>query len=512
MMPSDFAFGPFVLDRQRGLLLREGRPVAISNKGLRLLEALVGSPGRVLTKSELMQAAWEDAAVEESNLSVQIAALRKQLGPTERGEDWITTIPRIGYRFVGPPAKEPVEGITKAKTWAAERRPSVAVLPFVNLSGEKEQEYLADGITEDIITALIRFRWLFVIARNSSFAYKNKSLDAKQIAQELGVAYLIEGSVRRSGQKIRISAQLVQATSGKHIWAERYDLELTEVFAIQDEIAERVAGAIEPELLKTEGAQAAARHTGNVTAWDIVRRGTWHFHQVTPENHLKARELFRHATKLDPELPEGHLWLARVSAGLVAYGWSDDNPADLREGVDAALKAVQLDERNPYGHYSLAIVTTYTGLFDQSISAARKAIAISPSFALGHLVLGMALLFSGRASEASTPIENGLRLSPYDPQNFVWFNLLALARLFSGRAEAGLEAAERALQIRPNWWTSLEVLVCCYGALGKWDQARRCAQQMASVARQPADVLTPLRIHNPVWTEQMASSLRRAQS
>ena len=511
-MSTDFTFGPFILDAQRGRLLREGRPVAVSSKGLQLLEALVGSAGRVLTKTELMRAAWGDAAVEESNLSVQIAALRKQLGPNADGGDWIGTIPRVGYRFVGLSVQEQPENTTqpKAPQTERERRPSIAVLPFANISGEKEQEYLADGITEDIITALTRFRWFFVIARNSSFAYKGKSIDAKQVAQELGVQYLLEGSVRRSGQQIRISAQLVDATSGKQIWAERYDLELADVFAIQDEIAERVAGAIEPELLKTEGAQAAARHTGNMTAWDLVRRGTWHFHQVTRENHLKARELFRQACKLDPDLPEAHLWLARVSAGVVPYGWSDNPVEDLQEGIQAALKAIQLDERNPYSHYALAIVSAFADRLEQAISAARKAIEISPSFALGHLVLGMALLFSGRPSEAIAPLEYGLRLSPYDPQNFVWFNLLALARLFSGRAEEGLEAAARALQVRPNWWTSFEVLVCCYAALGKWDEARRCVQQMASVVKQPGDVLAPLKSHNPAWAEQMHSALGRA--
>lgn len=511
-MSTDFAFGPFILDRQRGRLLREGQPIALSSKGLQLLEALVASPGRVLRKTELMRAAWGDTVVEESNLSVQIAALRKQLGPNADGSDWIVTIPRVGYRFVGFPTQQQTEKITdsNAPVGDRDRRPSIAVLPFANLSGEKEQEYLADGITEDIITALTRFRWFFVIARNSSFAYKGKSIDAKQVAQELGVQYLLEGSVRRSGPQIRISAQLVDATTGKHIWAERYDLELADVFAIQDEIAERVAGAIEPELLKTEGVQAAARHTGNMTAWDLVRRGTWHFHQVTRENHLKARELFRQACKLDPDLPEAHLWLGRVSAGVVPYGWSDNPVADLREGMEAALKAVQLDERNPYTHYALAIVSAFADQLERSISAARKAIEISPSFALGHLVLGMALLFSGRASEAIAPLEYGLRLSPYDPQNFVWFNLLALARLFSGRAEAGLEAAARAVQVRPNWWTSLEVLVCCYATLGKWDEARRCAQQMSSVTKQPGDVLAPLKSHNPVWAKQMDSALRTA--
>ena len=188
-MSADFAFGPFILDRNHGRLLREGRPVAVSSKGLQLLEALVGSPGQVLTKTELMRAAWGDAAVEESNLSVQIAALRKQLGPAADGADWITTIPRVGYRFVSPPLKETIERIAEPKGPPTDRehRPSIAVLPFANLGGEKEQEYLGDGITEDIITALTRFRWFFVIARNSSFAYKHKSLDVKQIAQELGV-------------------------------------------------------------------------------------------------------------------------------------------------------------------------------------------------------------------------------------------------------------------------------------------------------------------------------------
>jgi tetratricopeptide (TPR) repeat protein len=178
--------------------------------------------------------------------------------------------------------------------------------------------------------------------------------------------------------------------------------------------------------------------------------------------------------------------------------------------MKAALQAVQLDERNPYSHYALAMVSVYTGRFEQSIGAARKAIEISPSLALGHLVLGMALLFSGRAPEAIAPLEYGVRLSPYDPQNFVWFNVLALARLFSGRAEAGLEAAARALQVRPNWWTSLEVLVCCYGALEKWDEARRCAQQMDSVPGPFGAVLAPLKTHNPAWADEMNNALQRA--
>lgn len=499
-MATKITFGPFVLDVNRGTLVREGRPIALSSKGLQLLLTLLRAPGQVLSKADLMQAAWSDAAIEESNLSVQIAALRKQLGPSPDGGDWIATIPRVGYRFVGSVAAQP----GNAPRTEGEPRPSIAVLPFINLGSDREQEYLADGITEDIITALTRFRWFFVIA------YKDKSRDVKQVARELGVRYLLEGSLRKSGERVRISAQLVDATSGSHIWAERYDLELTELFAIQDEIAERVAGAIEPELLKTEGAQAAARHTGNMTAWDLVRRGTWHFHQVTRENHLKARELFREACKLDPELPEAHIWLARVSGGVVPYGWAENPALELQEGMQAALKAIYLDERSPYSHYAFAIVSIFSGQLEQAIRAARKAIEISPSFALGHLGLGMALLFSGRASEASAPLEHGLRLSPYDPQNFVWFNMLALARLFAGNTEAGVEGAIRALQVRPNWWTSLEVLTCCYAKLDRWDEARNCAHDMGKVEKPPGDVLAVLRAKNPNWTAQMNEALRKA--
>jgi TolB-like protein len=273
-----------VLDMLRGGLVREGRPVALGHKGLSLLQALLEAPAQVLSKTALMEAAWPDTVVEESNLSVQIAALRKLLGPQPDGSEWIATVPRTGYRFAGS-----VHVLDAAADGALpssgqppgfSERPSIAVLPFANVSGDREQAYLADGITEDIITALTKFRWFRVIGRNSSFVYKDKPVDSKQVARELGVRYVLEGSVRRSGQHMRVSTQLVDAASANQIWAERYEMELTEAFAVQDAIAERVAGAIEPELLKTESLPAAARSSGNATAWDLVRQGTWHFHHV----------------------------------------------------------------------------------------------------------------------------------------------------------------------------------------------------------------------------------------
>jgi tetratricopeptide (TPR) repeat protein len=316
--------------------------------------------------------------------------------------------------------------------------------------------------------------------------------------------------VRRSGQHLRISAQLVDAASASQIWAERYEMELKEAFAVQDAIAERVAGAIEPELLKTESLPAPARQSGNVTAWDLVRQGTWHFHHVGRDTHLKARDLFRQACQLDPELAEAHIWLARVSAGVVAYGWSDNEERDIREGLDAALKAIQLDEKNPYSHYALAICSPYANAPEQAVLAAEKAIEISPSFALGHLVLGMGLLFRGSAREAVSSLERGLTLNPYDPQNFVWYDLLALAQLFAGRADEALAAAIKARKVRPAWRPIYETLACCYAALGRLQEARPCVEQMRQLEEPSGDALGPLRLRNPRWVDELASLLKKA--
>jgi TolB-like protein len=227
------------------------------------------------------------------------------------------------------------------------------VLPFSIGADSQDKEYLADGISADIITALMRYRWFRVISRNSSFAFKGKIADSRRLAGDLGARYLLEGSLRVSSDRLRISVQLVDAESGGQLGAERSDVQLADAFAIQDEIAERVAAAIEPELLRTEARLATSLHTGNVTAWDIVRRGTWQFHKIVRDGHHAARELFRQACAIDPHVPEAHIWLARVSAGLVTYAWSDAPGADIKEGMAAASRAIYLDGKDPYARYAL---------------------------------------------------------------------------------------------------------------------------------------------------------------
>jgi TolB-like protein len=495
------------------MLLRDGSPVALGRRGLLLLHALLKAEGKLVTKADLMHSGWPNAVVEESNLSVQMASLRKLLGSSPEGAEWIATVPRIGYRFVGSVIFHDAEADTPAGDQATDlaRKPSIVVLPFINLSSDPEQDYFVDGITEDIITALSRFRWFFVSARNSSFMYKGKAIDVKQTARELGVRYMVEGSVRKSVKRVRISAQLIDAGSGNHILADRYDFDLVDILAVQDQIAERVAGATEPELLKSESKLATARRRGsNMNAWDLVRQGIWDLHQVTQATHLRARELFREACHLDPDLLEGYIWLAHASAEIVGYAWSDNPAADAREGMNAALTAIQMDEKSPYSHYALAITSVYEGALDQAVRAAERAVELCSCFALGHFVLGMARLFSGDAPKAIGSLEHGLRLNPYDPQNFIWCNLLALAYFFDKKTDIALQCAERALKIRPKWRSTLETAACCDVALGRAEAAREYIEQMARAENPLGDALAPLKRRNPHWTKEMTALLRKA--
>ncbi|MBB2718829.1 UNVERIFIED_ORG: TolB-like protein [Rhizobium etli] len=509
MNTQHLAFGHFEFIAENGCLLRDDRPVAIGARGASLLAVLLAAQGGVVSKSALMDAVWPGLAVEESNLSVQIAALRKLLGPASDGGEWIVTVPRLGYRFSGR-VESASDGADSGWHARAEPNPGIAVLPFENLGGDTEKQYLADGIADDLIIALTRFRWLRVASRGASFARWNGSRDPRAVGHELGVNFLVDGAIRYTGDRIRISVHLADAAKGATVWSEHYDLQLAEIFAVQDAIAERIAAAVEPELLLRHGL-AVAPHTGNITAWDLVRQGTFNFHKVSQPTHLLARRFFREAAELDPMLPEAQIWRARVNAGLVAYGWTDDPAADGQEGLSAALRAIYLDARNPYSHYALAIVSAYTGRADQAILAAERSIELGSSFALGHLVLGMARLFSGDAAGARKPLSRGLELNPHDPQNGVWFSLLMLARFFSDDVEGALEVGRAALKARPDWPALMRIQACCCMAVGNIEQARRFAAAANGIPESAGDALGPFRDGNQPWATRLSGLLQEAE-
>ncbi len=503
-MAKRFAFGPFLLDTARGTLVRDGAAVAVGQRGLRLLHALLEAGGEPVSREALLLAAWPGLVVEESNLSVQVAALRRLFADAGTGTAVaIDTVPRLGYRLDAVVAVEESELAPLAQSGPAPRgRPGIAVLPFTHLGDDPSQEYLADAVTEALIAALVRFRWFPVLGRNASQTFKLAPVDVRTASAELGVHYIVEGSVRRSGSRFRIAARLVEARTGRCLWAENYDFADADLFAVQDELAQRIAGAIEPKILESTGSDAASRRGRSVSAWELVAQGSWLFHHVTGDTHRKARELFRQARHVDSGLTEAHLWIGRVNAGLVAYGWSEEPQRDLDEGVAAAHEAVQLDALNPYAHYALAIVANYADDVGLALRSAETARELSPGFALGHLVHGMASLYSGDAPRAIRSLGDGLRLNHYDPQNFVWYELLALALLFSGDAEGALRHAIASLKIRPSWRASMRTAGAANAALGRGEEAARWLQRW-SEAPDVADAMQPLWRLNLQWAAEM---------
>ena len=336
MGDSRHTFGPFVLDTSRGLLQRNGKTVAVGQRGLALLGALCEAGGGVVAKSELMSRGWPGTIVEEGNLTVQVAALRKALGPGPGGQEWIATVPRVGYRLIRPGA--PSAGADA--TLPAE--PTLAVLPFVNLGGDREQDYFADGVVEDLITALSRFRSFAVIARNSSFVYKGRSVDVRQVARELGVRYVLEGSVRRAGDRLRIAAQLIDGTSGNHLWARNFDGVVADIFDVQDRITESVVAVVEPKIQRAEIERSRRERPDSLDAYDLCLRGLQKLNTMQPEENAAALELFDRAIAIEPGYATA---LAAAALGLehrITMGWlplgADDGPKSVRL-AHAALAA-----------------------------------------------------------------------------------------------------------------------------------------------------------------------------
>jgi TolB-like protein/Flp pilus assembly protein TadD len=507
------SFGLFRLDLSRRELRQGDKLVTVGTRALDILCLLVSAGGEIVSKDEIMAKVWPGVVVEENNIQVHISALRKILAGSADGQASLVTVPGRGYRFIG--AEPTGQALPSPLPDQAEHpplpdKPSIAVLPFVNLGGDVEQEYFADGIAEDIITALARFRWFFVIARNSSFTYKGRATDVKQVARELGVRYVLEGSVRRSANRVRIAAQLIDASGGTQIWGDRYDRELADIFAVQDEITEQVVGAIEPELLKAEGGRAVARPSANLSAWDLIRQGTWHFHQLTEPTHQRALKLFREAARLAPDLAEAQMWVSRGATGVVAYGWCSDPDATIRESLGAALAAVRRDEKDAYSHFALAMTQVFLGNLAEAVRATEKAVELSPSFALAHVGLGMGLLYSGKPQAAIEPLAHGLRLNPFDPQNSHWFRIQALALYFSGQKELALAAAQRALKARPGWALTLETAAICHVALGQMMEARACLEQMHNAPTPKGDPTAIMRTRNPQWASEITMQLRKA--
>jgi TolB-like protein len=488
-MATIYILGPFRLDAEAKILFRGTEPIALGQRAVALLRVLVERPGTPISKDALIEAAWPGLIVEESNLAVQIAALRRVFGVEPGGERWIETLARRGYRFVGPASVSDQDAVAAASqvnvdspSLTLPNQPSIAVLPFQNLSGDPEQEYFADGMVEDIISGLSRIGWLFVIARNSSFTYKGKTVDVKQVGRELGVRYVLEGSVRKAGSRVRITGQLIDATTGGHIWADRFDGALEDVFDLQDRVTASVVGAIEPRLQRAEIERAGRKPTEILDAYDYFLRGMARLHLYTKDSLLEARGLYQRATELDPNYASPYGMAAHCILQSRVNGWLEDHDREIADGVRLARREAALGMDDPTALWSSGIsLARLADEFETGAAHIERALALNPNLAAAWSASGWVRIYLGEPAAAIGRFERAMRLSPLDPLAYVACGGVGWAHLFAGHYDEAASWARKASQEQPNWATALRVAAIAYALSDRIVEAREAMARMLEI-------------------------------
>jgi TolB-like protein/Flp pilus assembly protein TadD len=469
------SFGPFQVDRDAAVVLRDGEPLAVGHRGVQLLEALLSRPGDVITKSELMDAAWGGAAVEESNLSVQVAALRKALGRSPSGGEWVVTVPRVGYRFVrvADPAAPGIEIVS-------ERR-SIAILPFENLSADPEQAFFADGLAEEIITMLSKLPGLLVIARNSSFAYRERSVDIRQVAEELDVRFVLAGSVRRGGDRIRVSVQLADAETGGHLWAERYDRELGDVFAIQDEVTRRIVEALQLTLGPAEATRLSEGGTRDLEAQDLVQRARAVMWGPTKNRAVFERvsDLLRRAIAKDPDYTEAYITLSNALIHDYLNRWTADPEGSLAEARQMAERAVQLAPQTAGAHVAATVASMIAKDFVYADRELDIAASLSPNNPGVFDQRGGQLMRRGDPLGAIPYFEQAMRLNPAATIHYL--HMLGHAYFQLDRFETAAALSRERILLVPDSDMSRSLLVSALGHLGRSDEAREVHSELMKI-------------------------------
>jgi TolB-like protein/cytochrome c-type biogenesis protein CcmH/NrfG len=486
-----FSFADHTLDTNRRELRRGSEPVSVEPQVFDLLVYLVQNRDHVVSKDDLIASVWGGRIVSDSTLTSRINAARKAVGDSGEDQKLIRTIARKGLRFVGavhtqPNDNEPSDDASPPPHEAYEQsrpalplpdRPAIAVLPFVNLTGDSAQEYFSDGISEDIITALSKLRWFFVIARNSSFIYKGKAVHMKQVAEELGVGYVVEGSVRKSGDRVRIIAQLNDVATGSHIWAERYDRDLDDVFAVQDEITEAIVAAIEPQIYAAENFRAKRKPPESMDAWDLVMRALSYYWRVTRQDNVVAQALLEKAIAVDPSYGQALGVLATSQMFGAHMGWSDmATVAPIAER--ASLAAIRTDSEDPWAHLALGCVYLFTRRFDDSLAEFELALRLNPNFSLAQGYYGLALSYCGRWHDAHLAARRALRLSPRDPFSAIYYGIAAYAQFIGRDYDEAIRLAREGIRQRGDFVGAHRVLTAAAGMAGHDDVAKAALQAL----------------------------------
>jgi TolB-like protein len=477
-----FLFENYALDTDLRELRRGATVVSVTPQVFDLLDYLIHNRGRVVSKDDLINAIWHGRSVSDAALATRLNAARSAIGDSGREQRLVKTLPRKGFRFVGSvreaegSADAPVAGDRMehaSPVLALADKPSIAVLPFQNLSEDPDHEYFADGMVEDIVTGLSRSKLLFVISRNSSFTYKGEAVDIKRVSRELGVRYVLEGSVRKAGKRIRVTGQLIDASSGAHIWAGNYDSDLEDIFDLQDRLTSSVIGAISPQLERAEIERARRKPTRSLQAYDYYLRSKFSIYQWTREGSDEALRLAKLAISLDPAFAVAYASAANIFGLKKGFGWIEDAVKERAESRQLAERAMQLDQDNPLVLAHAAEVYSYVLEEPETGSAfAARAIALDPNLVMARLWAGWAQVYLGNVDAAIEQFSAAIRLSPIDPHLFLPHTGMAYAYFFAGRHEEGLSSATTAIQRQSNFPHAQRIRMANLAMAGRIAEAR----------------------------------------
>src|SRR5215471_235112 len=505
-----FSFREYSLDTDRRELSRGSTPIAVEPQVFDLLAYLVQHRDRVVTKDDLLEAVWGGRTVSGSALTTRINAARRAIGDTGEAQRLIRTLPRKGVRFIAE-VKEKVTSLDFAALQRAaefSEKPSIVVLPFQKLSDDPELEYFADGLVEEIVTALSRIGWLFVISGNSTLTYKGQAIDVKRVGRELGVRYVLEGSVRKAGGRVRITGQLIDAITGTHLWVDRFDGTLEDIFELQDKVALSVAGVIEPTLQAAEIRRSGNRPTNDLSAYDLYLRALPHVFSQERDGYALALDLLGRAIERDPHYGTALAHAAYCHVGLYDNGWTDDHETNRRTSIDLARRSLRSGPDDPD---VLAIAAFVLGRSGEDIDAAvgliDRCLALNPSFARGWHWSGVLRNYAGHPDLALEHLNMSLRLSPRDRLGF-HLTPIGGALFFMRRFEEAAAKLVASLEQMPTFAVTYRFLASCYAHMGRLEEAREIVTRLRAITSVVVPKATPYR--KPEHRELFLSGLRLA--
>ena len=515
-----YLFEDCALDIGRRELSRGGRVVAVAPQVFDLLDYLIRNRERVVSKDDLIAAVWEGRIVSDAALTTRLNVARNAIGDSGEEQRLIRTLPRKGVRFVATVREAAAADLARPGEVVAPTatppdrpdKPSIAILPFANLSSDPEQDYFADGMVEDIITGLSRSRSLFVIARQSTFVYKGKSIDIRQVGRDLGVRYLLEGSVRKAGNRVRITGKLIDGDAGVHLWADQFDGEFEDIFELQDRVTARVIAAIAPELERAEIERAKRKPTESLRAYDYYLRAL-SCHLFTREGNVESTGLARIAREIDPEFARAHGFGAILMVYRKSFGWRENASLERAEAARLAKRAIELDKSDPLVLAMAGQTLGYVvGEIEEGAALLHRAVELDPNLALARFWAGWAHLWLGNVDAAVKEFQFNLRLNPLDPRIYSAHTGLAFANFFAGRDEEATKWAMSAIGHRPIFVEAWFILAASQAMAGRLDAAKEACARLMEL--NPALRVSAVRDRGPFrrapGIERLARALRLA--